>query len=499
MRGFLYIALIAAIWDGGAVHAQQADDQGALPPGGMDITAPGFSFHSPGSPWRYGGYEASLNEFRRGGEAAEFEIRTGRASVELEVRPYTWIGKWSRDRPPAENLMAEISLLASLEGSHERPLLRRTAQPHVRSVTVNGAACVRWNATLEPVDTTRPSQPRAIQHGLLCSHPEFPGFAVQMTYTEHDMAGGQLAMFEESRDAFFRSLKFTSLGYRVHEVPLAGRPWMLARTDNALWVVDTTASNDCDNGMVLVRVDPQTNLEVAQLPIGHACNIMADHEGVWVLNATDQLVLVDPHTTRVARTLRIPKGVTHFASGGDFLWVTTYNPGNPGRLIRIDPISGAAQTVDGIGNDPEALAATARNVFVSDFWQDGIQVVDIATRQIIRKLNVPNGVFALRAFDEFLWTVQLEEAPSSVLRVDPAILEAAPAQFGDLAPSRPIALAWWNGRLCVLGSHALGLIDPVRRSVELLPLPGGVSNDLIEAGGSLWIAGPQTLLRIDPK
>jgi len=492
----LHLALTLSVLSGKAACASQGGDQDMLPAGGIDVMAAGLSFHAPGAPWRYAGYSDTLAGFSRGGEAAGFEIRSTDSWIGLEVRPYSWIGKWNRDRSPGENLVAEFSLWASFEGGHEPAFLRRLSQPRMSTVTVNGASCVEWDATLEPRKSNRPMPARAVQHGLLCSHPEFPGFAVEMTATQHGVPGGQSASIEADREAFFRSLRFTPLGYRVRELALKGRPWTFETTDGALWAIDTAASNSCDNGMEAVRIDPQTGHVVARVPVGHACNLIADAHGVWALDAKDQLMFIDPKVNQVSNALKIPHGVTHVAAGGGYLWMTT---ADPGRLVRVDPVTGATLNVDGVTKDPDQVAARGNTVFVSDFYQDGILVVDSENGRIVRKLNAPHGVFALRSFDSFLWSVQLDVLPSSVLRIDPANPESAPTPFGDLAPYRPLELAWWNGRLIVLGSNALGLIDPTRHTVELLPLPGGDSNDVIAAGGSLWVAGPQSVLRIDPK
>ncbi len=121
----------------------------------------------------------------------------------------------------------------------------------------------------------------------------------------------------------------------VAEIYIAGGAYAVVFGDDALWITSET-------GDLLTRVNPHNNEVVDTIKVGAKPGRMAVGEGgVWTLNRGDSTVTrVDPATNKVVATIALGEG----AAGGDIaaglgsVWVSA--AGAP--IIRIDPRSNRA-------------------------------------------------------------------------------------------------------------------------------------------------------------
>lgn len=126
---------------------------------------------------------------------------------------------------------------------------------------------------------------------------------------------------------------------------LGGGP-LLAAFDS-IWLFDS-------NNESVHRIDPRTNTVVANIPVrlaigqtapaGLVRELIAGEGYVWLVcgraTLTPQpswVARIDPTTNRLLAGKVEIANSAHFAAGGGFLWVATYDQGIGPRLLRFDP------------------------------------------------------------------------------------------------------------------------------------------------------------------
>jgi hypothetical protein len=136
----------------------------------------------------------------------------------------------------------------------------------------------------------------------------------------------------------------------VWRAAVGGRVQALAAGDGAVWVA-TGAPPRAAEGRLL-RLDPETGLRVASIPVGWWPSSVALGAGsVWVADSIGDgsrlkhhlpglegaVTRIDPATNQVLATIRLP-GVESLAVAGGAVWATTLSRGAE-LLSRIDPRS----------------------------------------------------------------------------------------------------------------------------------------------------------------
>jgi hypothetical protein len=136
----------------------------------------------------------------------------------------------------------------------------------------------------------------------------------------------------------------------------------LAVGANAIWALQR--SEVSGHPSKLIRIDPNTNRQVASIDVGAwPTSVTANEDGVWVANgvqagftasfpATNSVMRIDPATNRVVDSIRVskPQDVA-LTSKGSALWVTAGDESDGITLITIDAqtnkVAGQARTLPG--------------------------------------------------------------------------------------------------------------------------------------------------------
>ena len=197
----------------------------------------------------------------------------------------------------------------------------------------------------------------------------------------------------------------------VAEIPFAA-PLGVSRLPygaTSLWAFATSAVGPD----TVVRVDPATNAIVATIPLGHVAGTMAfGFEALWVTSPTDDVVLrIDPATNAVERWIAGIEGAGQVAVGGDALWVSLHGergaqaPDGAPTIVRIDPASRevTAEIDAGTGlEDSNGIVATADGVWVRG--TDPFLVrIDPVTGDIVDEIDGDHGTGDVTVAYESVW------------------------------------------------------------------------------------------------
>jgi len=174
---------------------------------------------------------------------------------------------------------------------------------------------------------------------------------------------GSVWIIADSKGAILRVDPDTNRA--VADLPVPGGAHALAFTDNALWVAGTTAAT-------VTRINGHTN--VAQKPIAVGTGPLAiavGEGGVWVLNTGDATVSrIAPDSGKVVTTIRLGVATAGgaIAAGEGGVWISA--PDAP--LVRIDPATNrVTHTFSGSGGG--AITIGAKSLWMTatptDIWR----------------------------------------------------------------------------------------------------------------------------------
>jgi outer membrane protein assembly factor BamB len=122
----------------------------------------------------------------------------------------------------------------------------------------------------------------------------------------------------------------------------------------------------------LIRLDPETNRVVAQIPIradspdGGAQSVAVGEGAVWAQSVDGRLYKVDPATNKVSAMVSLGEWSSHLAILGGAVWATVQGPSREAyappkiRLVRVDP--GAERIVASEDIGPASKAGDGRLV-----------------------------------------------------------------------------------------------------------------------------------------
>lgn len=366
-----------------------------------------------------------------------------------------------------------------------------TSQP----ATVGGAQCLR--AVTNADDTGVPGRTDEVfkltKWNLLCSHPQYPAFFINMDYSERVPPGATSPIPQSVRDGFLDSLMFERMERRVSTIEVKGQATAVAYAAGAIWV-----AAGYDDG-ALVRIDPRTNGIVARVKVGRQpSSVISETGAIWVANqSSDDVMRVDPATNRVTATVAVGKAPALIAGGFGSLWVT--NSGD-GTVSRIDPAGLGVTTVRGLGQGPIGIAITPAGVFVSDPKGGTIMRIDPATNSVAQTLVRRVRAATIIADGQTLWATELNEHEVFQLSTgeDARILRRIHGMFT------------WPGRmlrsgpdLWVTDSHRDEIValdvsasEPRPRRLPAAEWPLAIA----EAEGAIWVTSHKggVVLRLDP-
>jgi YVTN family beta-propeller protein len=273
----------------------------------------------------------------------------------------------------------------------------------------------------------------------------------------------------------------------------------MAADDTAVWV----HNGDGDD---VIRIDPKTNSQVADIAVGSGPGGIAIGEGsVWVANSQDNTISrIDPNTNKVVATIRLNGEVDEIAVSSGAVWATDYNDS---EILRIDPTTNKV-----IATIPNQIGVSDVSADAGSTWvanrgdtAHGLTRVNTTTNQVEAQIDTANGnglsCTAVVALAQSIWTVDLVLGDGSsvvVERVDPTTNKVvATIPTPDAVPFQFAADA--HGVWVYGPDTGLYRIDPqTNRVIGKLTMTGGAGVAL--GAGSVWFANGQdgTLMRITP-
>jgi YVTN family beta-propeller protein len=187
----------------------------------------------------------------------------------------------------------------------------------------------------------------------------------------------------------------------------------IAAAAGSIWVVT-------DRKGVLARVDPGTNLPVAEvfLPRGPVA-VVAGTDALWVTSEdAGRLARVNPHSTEVEEIVAVGPKPGRLAVGEGGVW--TLNRGD-GSVSRVDPKTNKVVATIAIGPDAAAgdIAAGAGSVWVS---APGVPIVriDPRTNLVVQRFTGDGGGAVLVAHGS-IWVAAGAQV---TWRLDPQLVAA---------------------------------------------------------------------------
>ena len=483
----------------------------ALPKGGQDVSLPGFSVRSPGKPWLM--LDGLPNQTKDHSVRGEFKTIFGTGAA-ASGGPLAGLFGARNDSTSIVEIGAFVApveardpqaLMALLKGHMQKRIDVEATErsrltllwSNISDATVNGASCVRWEAVYE--DRGVPHHENEAftltMHRLMCSHPEFPAFLVRIDFSTRLAPGTKPFVPESDGLGVLDSLKFTHLGFRVNVIPVGDTPQFLTEADGSVWV-----AYGGDDGKV-ARIDPKTRAVTATIPVGKTpVGITADASGVWVANVDgDTVSRIDAKTNKVVATIPTPRRPAVILSGAGSIWVTASGAGS---VLRIHPENNSVVEIHGAGKEPTGMTFADGLIYVTDYQSDRIARIDPATNSVSGKLSGAKFSNYILSDGRYLWLNHQGKTPS-VLRLDPAVPDAAPVVFTKSLDYKPTGMASWRDRLWVANwaGATISRLDPRSPDAagEFLPV-GYAPFGILAAQGALWVTvlGINAVVRLAP-
>ena len=188
----------------------------------------------------------------------------------------------------------------------------------------------------------------------------------------------------------------------VSTVPVPGNPCAgLAVGFGSLWVPLCAKPN------ALVRVDLHTR-EVRVVPgIGPADReggITTSPDSIWlIVDRQATLARIDPSSTRIRQTVRVPRGSYNPLYAGGQIWVTR---AHGAEVTVIDAETGALSTSVRSGPKPRFLTTGAGAVWTLNQGDGSLTRIDTRTRQVIQTtaLGTPGHGGDISFGEGMVWT-----------------------------------------------------------------------------------------------
>jgi DNA-binding SARP family transcriptional activator/DNA-binding beta-propeller fold protein YncE len=253
-------------------------------------------------------------------------------------------------------------------------------------------------------------------------------------------------------------------------------PMGLAATDERIWVTIL-------DRRTISRLDESGNLVDVVSTGGAPTAIGAGSGAVWVADGfAGKLVRLDPRTGAVTSSVTLGGHPAAVAADRNGVWVAN---SVLDAVQEVDPETLEARSIP-VGRSPTAVAAGGGSVWVANSLERSLTRIDSATGTVLQRripLRFPGAGVAIGRGS--VWVT--EPSARSVARIDAASGRTQKTIPVGRAPSSVVAS---GNRLWVANadSHSLTEIDAERARVErTLPI-GAAPRALVLAGGRLWVA-----------
>ncbi len=282
------------------------------------------------------------------------------------------------------------------------------------------------------------------------------------------------------------------------EIEVLGSPdWPLAAIDS-IWVLAPDLPMTTGSGAPnLVRIDPTTNEVVAtiELPDRLCPGFTASDDAIWACSA-DSLVRIDPGSNEVVDSVPVQSGQAFYRPvfGGGMVWALESSAFLSDTVVRLDPASKETTSFEMAGSvgglvyafDALWLTLTGEGLVVR------LDPATGAAETVAIGLEAPTGIVA---GDESLWVSlfgaeggEAGVGDTQLVRIDPTTGDIL-AEF-SVGGSPKGGVETWADRDGVLVRSTnpwLTVIDPTTNEVvETLVSDTAVQGPITVAFGSIW-------------
>ena len=268
----------------------------------------------------------------------------------------------------------------------------------------------------------------------------------------------------------------------VQQINLGGATWQVLGTPGRIWV----QSDDVG----VTAIDPATGEVVGTVPGGHS--MFLDGKELWVQKGGERvLVRVDPDTgLELERFGDIPG--SYAAKDGDLVWSLVQD--DP-TVVVTDLSTGQVVASIEVPAEPKQIVITGGSVWVACDTSGVLVRIDPETYELVDTIDVGGGAVELELGFDSLW---VRNRILELVRVDPetgAIL----ARIEGFADSPSLGLSFGGGLVWASAPRSIAGVDPLtNKIVRNIPLPGFTFMDTFWVDGSLWVttASP-TVYQVD--
>ncbi len=204
----------------------------------------------------------------------------------------------------------------------------------------------------------------------------------------------------------------------VADIPLENAHSSLAAGAGAVWVGSFDA-----NGPRLLRIDPATNRVVAVIP-GVSGPIAVQPNAVWAFTAggsgdSTTLVRIDPATNEIAARIPIEHSPPAFdiVATEDAVWILLTNEGHAASdVVKVDTRSNQVVPIAPVKVGSIWMAADEQTVWVQS-WNEVVGI-DTATGQVVAKVPFSTNFRPFAVADGGVWFIGGPEKPSGICRLN---------------------------------------------------------------------------------
>lgn len=288
-------------------------------------------------------------------------------------------------------------------------------------------------------------------------------------------------------------------------VAVSGYPSAIAVGEGAIWVRVSTRSGP----EKLVRIDPNTNQIVAEIPlppVSFEATLVAGGGAVWA--ASNQgLVRVDPATNAVAAT--IPGIMAVYDYGFGSVWAQGVNDAFETNIVRIDPTTNQVTASIGLEAGPEEVVVGEGAVWVNQFLDDPegtLLRIDPATNEIVARIDVKTHGYLIAVGGGRVWVpAWVRSERTGLVAIDPVTNQPV-EQSASIKWFRPFAVGAGGVWVFSGPQPPVGIcrVDPrtLRPDACVDPGPVGavvpVPAALDVATDTIWVSSEDgTVIRID--
>ena len=243
-------------------------------------------------------------------------------------------------------------------------------------------------------------------------------------------------------------------------------------------------------------IDPDGNRIAEEIRLGRGPTAIAvGGDSVWVGNSLDGTISRIDTNTRQVTTIDAGGDPVGLAFGEQSLWATTA----PGRSVsQVDPGRNRLARRFEIGNGPRGVAVGFGDVWIATALDGTLVRLDLATGAVVNRIAVGPNPTGVATGANAVWVTS--EDSGTVVRIEPrsgTVLEAINVGNGPGAVGVGEGAVWVANRR----DGTVSRIDPATDSVTETVRVGKAPSAVTIGAGAVWVAngGDGTVSRIDPE